>query len=412
MNKKLKILIIHPFFTDSSEHFRGSELVAQSTYKMLKDAGHEVYFFSTDEKPYIDNKDWTKYFIKYHQRFNLSCIWNFEAQNKLNEMLDEIKPDIIHIHGLGRISYSVFPPIFKRKIPAVMTVHDTGIVCPTAKSWDDPKASYCTKCSGCNVLPCILNNCITTKKLISSFNVAIMNLFNKLTRYHSKIDRYITPSQILKKFISSEIPANKIDVVPNFISNSFDEIVPEYKNNASFLYAGSLRDYKGVQTLLEAVKLLPENINLIVAGSGPDEHKYKKYAYENHLKNVRFIGAVSQKEMIKLYNECIAVIVPSLYFEIFGLVVIEAFAAGKLVIASRLGGLAEIIEHGKNGLLVSPGNPIELSQAMKDLYNNYDKTVEMGKFAKKTSKSYSEKIYFEKTLKIYSEVLSDNNILK
>lgn len=400
----MKILIIHPNF--SSEGAKGSEIIAQDTYLLLKNSGHDVYYFATDKKPYLENASWTKYFPKYMPRFSPKWWWNFEAENNLSKMLDDVKPELVHIHITGQLSYSVFKPVFERKIPIVMTVHDTGLLCPVGHGWDNKTNSVCSKCKGLNTFPCIINNCIKTKKRLSSFNMAMWSLINKLTGYNKQINRFITPSKALADYIQcKDIPSSKIEIIPNFLNNNFLNQIHFSNNQDYFLYVGTLADYKGVNILLKAIKELPKEIPFKIIGSGFEENKYKNFAKEKNLNNVEFLGNLDRKQIIKYYSNCISLIVPSNCFETFGMITSEAFACSRPVIASNIGGISEIVEHNKNGFLFEPSNVEQLKEYILKYWNNKNMALLHGQNGYElVQRNYLEKQYLEKIENIYKTI--------
>ena len=404
----MKILIIHPFF--SPEGARGSEIIAQDSYKILKEAGYEVYYFGTNKQPYLENADWTKYFINYKQKFCPEYYWNFKAQQNIKKMLDDISPDIAHVHGTPILSYSVLKPVLNRKIPVVMTIHDPGIICPTRLGWDAKSNTICKKCNSINTTPCIINNCVQTKNLISSFNLAFANFLEKISGYNKKINRFITPSQVLADYVNcKDVPINKIKIIPNFLNNDFLKRVQLSKKQDYFLFVGTLADYKGVNILLEAIKELPKDIPFKIIGSGFQEDEYKRYAKDNNLNNIEFLGNLDREKIINYYQNCISLIVPSNYFEIFGMINIEAFACKRPVIASHIGGIPEIVENNKNGLLFEPDNVEQLKNCILKYWNNKDLAFEHGENGyQKVFEKYTEEKYYNSLIKIYEEVLNES----
>ena len=414
MAVKMKILIIHSFF--SSEGARGAEIIAQDTYKLLKEAGNEVYFFATDKPPYLEDAEWTKYFPIYYSKFTHKYFWNMEAQKNMELFLDAVKPDIVHVHGTHCLSYSIFKPIFDKKIPVVMTVHDTGVLCPVHFGWDTDKKLICRKCKGLNTIPCIIKNCVFTKKRLSSFNMAFANFLEKISGYNRKIEKFIVPSEALGNYIEcKDIPKNKIEVIPNFLNKNFINKINNSDNREYFLYVGTLADYKGVNILLKVIQSLPIEIPFKIVGSGPDEEKYKSFVKENKIFNVEFTGNLDRESIIKYYKNSIALIVPSNYFEIFGMINLEAFAYSKPVIASKIGGIPEIVEHGKTGFLFEPANVGQLKDCILKYWNNKHLAAEHGKNGyNKVRNKYSEEKYLNDLTRLYNKVLrkddNDTNI--
>lgn len=408
----MKILYIHEFFTDSEKN--GANVVAFTCYDLTKnEKNNDVHFFATNKKPYINKEIYSKYFPSHYMTnksflgniiYRINCIYNFNAKKNIEKLLSDFSPDIVHIHSVVELSYSILAPIAKRKIPIVMTVHDLGISCPVM-GINGP----CRKCSK-HILNCIKLKC-SKNNLFFSFYMAIKFMVNKYLLNKYKISQYIAPSEILLKNI--DIDNSKKYCLPNCLDETFNNTTPNYNNKGYFLYVGGLIDIKGVHILLNAISELPKNISFHIVGSGNHEHKYKKYVQDNKLNNVHFVGKKNREELLDEYKNAIAIIVPSNYFETFGMINIEAFANGKPVIASNIGGIPEIVEHNVNGLLFKAGNVEELKQYILKYWNNIDLVIEHGKNAyKKSKKIYSRENYNEKLLNLYNELIRRKNNAK
>ena len=233
-----------------------------------------------------------------------------------------------------------------------------------------------------------------------------INLLEKLTGFNKKIAAFVTPSDALKELVSQgDIIAEKITVIPPNLTEEYMNTIPKYSNNNYFVFVGALYSYKGVPTLLKAMKRVPKDIELHIVGDGNEATIYKDYVSKNNL-NVKFLGTLYNAEKQNEYSNSIAVIVPSNYFEAFGIVNIEAMACGKPVIASNTGGIPEIIDHGKTGFLFKQGDDKELAYYIEKLWNNQDLVINLGKEARKKAEMfYSSENYYNKLLSVYDSVL-------
>lgn len=143
------------------------------------------------------------------------------------------------------------------------------------------------------------------------------------------------------------------------------------------LFVGRMASNKGLATLLEAWVLVP-GATLLLAGDGHLLPVLRARARELGLEErVRFLGALSDEELREAYAACDVAVLPSEY-EAFGIVLLEAMAAGKPVVATRVGGVPEVVEEGKTGLLVPPGDARALAQAVAELLNDGKRAGAMG----------------------------------
>ncbi|MFH0702000.1 MAG: glycosyltransferase family 4 protein [bacterium] len=410
----MKILHINNFFCKHG----GAENSMYREAVLLRENGHEVFFFATDRQPFLE-KDYkyAGYFPKSVPYYSLSKIkalkyifklfYNFEAEHKLDLFLKEIKPDIVHCHC---IPYNLTPAIlracYKNNIPVVMALRSARIMCPsgTLRLKDE---YYCKNelCVSGNPLHCLFNKC-ESKSLARSIIVTTEYLFRKIHKLYDKVSYFVCISEaILELAYRSGIKREKLVLIKNCIDDSYFKIQPEYANKGYFLFVGRLTRDKGVNYLLEAMKKLPD-IELHIAGIGDEEKNLKKQAEKLNLSNVKFLGFKLGKELEQEYRNCIATILPCNWFEAFGLTIIESFAYGKPVIASDVGGIPEIIENGKNGITFEIGNIDKLANAIKKLYLNNDLAVEMGKNGNAKAKTmYNVQDHYNKLIEVYNSLV-------
>jgi glycosyltransferase involved in cell wall biosynthesis len=198
----------------------------------------------------------------------------------------------------------------------------------------------------------------------------------------------------------------KITVINNFINDKYLETEPVYTNKNYFLYAGRLSKEKGVDILIKTMGLIPE-ANLHIVGTGPDEEEFKKLAETLNLKNIEFSGFKKLTELQEEYNNCIATIIPSNYFETFGLTITEAFSRGKPVIGSNIGGIPELIINNETGFTFELENIEDLADKIKFMMDHSEQVIEMGKNArKKVIESFNKETHLNKLLEVYSNAIN------
>lgn len=408
----MKILTVHIFFSP----FGGGEVIAYNTYKLFQKMGHKSYFFATDKKPFFENDyEYLNYFPKYEKL--ISCFirkpynyyWNIGAKNNFHKMLEVIKPDIVHIHGIKWLTYSILDACVELNIPVVQTIHDASMVCPVSTLLLNNK-HYCKdfKCKSGNYYNCIYHNC-SKSGIEGSFRNALFDFIALKTNSYKKISKFITPSIALKNLIVDAnigVPENKIVVINNFLENQYINTEVDYKNKGYFLYSGRLSPEKGVHYLLEAIKELPRDIKFHIVGTGPEEECYKTYIEKNKLTNVKMCGFMERDELLSEYRYCIAGIHPCNWFENFPTSIMEFFASGKPVIGSNIGGISEQIGHNETGFLFKPGNISQLKEYILKYWKNPQLSILHGKNAKqKTINIYNEKRYYDQLISLYKNLI-------
>lgn len=408
---KMRILIVNNFFSS----YGGAEIVLQQESSLLKENGHQVFFFSINKQPLFEKDyEYTDYFPEYidykalskiqSARYFFKAFYNFEAESKLKKFIMKIKPDIVHCHNIHyHLTPSVLKACYNNNIPVVMTLHDSRLMCPGGTLMIKPgrmcKYEFCV--TG-NPLYCLAYKC-KDDKLISSFMVTVENLFNKTGKFYKDISFFICPSKAIYNLAKkSGIKETKLKLIHHYINDSFFNMIPEYSNNGYFLFVGRLSKEKGLNYLLEAMNKLPD-VKLHIVGNGPEEENLRKQAMQLGLNNVEFKGYKSGKDLEIEYKNCIASILPCYWFETFGLTIAETFTYGKPVIASRIGAIPEFVENGKTGITFEPGNINEMAASIKKLHLDNDLVIKMGKQCRNTAeKLFSAKTHYNNLISIYN----------
>jgi glycosyltransferase involved in cell wall biosynthesis len=216
--------------------------------------------------------------------------------------------------------------------------------------------------------------------------------------YDRMVDKYIALTEFSRqKFIQSTFSAEKIIVKPNFLPDP-----PQANYGGDYaVCVGRLSPEKGVDVLIDAWKRLPP-FPLKVAGDGPQRVQLQRLASPN----VEFVGQIEKSEVLNLILQSRFLVFPSLLYETFGRAIIEAFACGKPVIASRLGSAAEIVEDKKTGFLFEPGNPDDLAAKARILIDDTALTEELGRNARREfEEKYTAEKNYTQLLSIYNSVL-------
>ena len=231
-------------------------------------------------------------------------------------------------------------------------------------------------------------------------------------------DKIICPCLDLKKKIHKHTKKNNenIHVVPNGIDidwtlqNTKENTLEKFnlKKDRYFLFMGRLDPIKGIEYLLKAFSRFTSRTNeykLAIAGTGFYENKLKSIA--NSIDNVLFLGHISKMEEKKaLYENSLAVILPSIY-EAFPMVILEALALGKPIIASKVGGIPEIIKNNHNGILVKPGDVLTLEKSLNFIVSNPDVRHQMSVRNRKLAQDkYTHLNMAKMTLEIYNKLLN------
>jgi len=401
----MKILQVNKFYFPKA----GTERYVFELTKLLENKGHEVIPFAMKDKRnlknyfnkyFVSNVDLSKPKIRPSGFKNISrIIYSQEAKKKIEKLVKKTKPDIAHVHNIyHQISPSILSVFKKYNIPVVQTLHDFKLICPNYKLFS--KGTVCERCKKHKYYNAISQKC-SKNSILSGCVLALEMYIHKMLKiYEKNVDIFICPSQFVKnKMIEWGIDNKKLIVIPHFVSLSKFE--PNYENQGYVLYFGRLVEEKGVDILIKAMKELPR-LKLKIVGKGPEKKTLESRILNLGLKNIEFLGYKAGNGLRDLVRNSMFVVCSSISYETFGLVVTEANALGKPVIASNAGALPELIEDRKTGLLFSPGSTEELAKNIKYLIARPDEIREMGKLARrKVEKEFNSELHYQKLIEVY-----------
>jgi glycosyltransferase involved in cell wall biosynthesis len=212
------------------------------------------------------------------------------------------------------------------------------------------------------------------------------------------------------KLLDIGIPQEKIFIRPNFIDSS--SITPAESLGTYVVYLGRLSREKGIWTLVRAFEKL-KGIELKLVGTGPLEDAIRSYVSQRNLQNIRLVGFKSGEEKWELLRNSLFAVVPSEWYEMFPIAVLEAYAAGKPVVASDIGGLANVVRDGKSGMLVQPGSVTDLADKIRYLIERPAEIEAMGRYGRQLVQTeYGPDRAYESLMAIFSAVCGVGQVPK
>lgn len=375
----------------------GAEAVFLNTVDVLRKNGHTVFTLSLDN----DSADENEAFSINSKNVSHNNFYSWNAKKTIEKVIIKTNPDVIHIHSIiGGITYSIFQVIKKYKVPVVATIHDFRLLCPTYVFLNS-KNEICEKCKGRKYYNCLINNC-SPRGRVRSAMLALESYFRDFFYpFNKMIDAFIFVSDFSRNKFCGVYPelAGKSVLISNF-TNEFDK--SDIKGSY-FLFFGRLIKIKGLITLLKAFKEMPEQ-NMIIVGNGELYDVVEK----NKTPNIIMAGFKEGKELKKYIKESSFVLLTSECYETNSMVVIESFAMGKPVIASRIGAVPELVTENKNGYLFTPGNTDELVSKIENASRiNEDKYKAFSETAYNESlRRFTPEKYYSDLVRLYDKVLS------
>lgn len=354
----MKILHVNKFF----DLHGGADIYLQQLIAAQREQGHEVHAFSTKSEKNIPTPD-SSYFV---ERFSLdkregivkdtkkalNYLWNVEAKREFTQMLNEVKPDIVHLHNIyHHLSTSILSPIQKRNIPCVQTLHDYKLACPNYRMFTG--GAPCERCKGGNYSNAIKYHCLATGFLPNALAALEMGMTKTLQSYERTVRLFLCPSRFMQEKMQDwGEPSSKLRYLPNPTQ------LPETKASRGggyLLYVGRLSPEKGLNSFLRAASHVP-TVLIKIAGRGSEEAALKTLVTELGLRNVEFLGFRAPSELAEIRRQAEAIVLPTLSYENASGALLEAMADGIPCLATRIGGNPELVEEGRQGFLAKPGD--------------------------------------------------------
>ena len=407
----MKILIVNKFFRIVG----GSDTYCFNLADALKQAGHEVVFFSMrdsrnwpdkTEDLFVENIDYNTTDPVKKLKYAAKYPYSLAAKRKIEKLLDREKPDVVHLNHIHhQITLSVVSEIKKRNIPMVFVMHDVICACPNYMMLSH--GQVCEKCLGGHFSHCIRERCVKDSLFKSVLAAAEQWNYYRMGVYND-IDAYIAPSAFVRdKVGSSGFTSRPIYHFKNLLP--MDTVYGKTVEREDYiLYFGRLSREKGLPTLLRAVSLMEQKKRLYVAGTGDLRPMLEQFVAENHLEDrVRFLGFLSGEELESTIRRARCVVLASEWYENGPYAIAEASACGTPCIVSNLGGLPEAVEDGVNGYVCQAGNAGDLAQKMDRIFTlspeEYEAMCQAA--VEKAKRDYNAQAYLDKLLALYTELL-------
>ncbi|MFF1320259.1 MULTISPECIES: glycosyltransferase [Streptomyces] len=369
----MRVLVVHNRYASAQPS--GENKVVDQETELLRAAGHQVELFERRSDDIADRSLLGKAALPF------LVPWNPAVRTELAARLRAERPDVVHVHNVfPLLSPAVLAACADAGVPAVATLHNYTQVCPPGTLQRDGRP--CTECVGSAApLPAVRHGCYRGSRL-ATVPLAVSMSVNR-RRWWSGVERFLCISAAQRDvLVRAGMPAERLVVKHNFVPDPDDR-----RSGAGehVLYLGRLAEAKGVRLLMTAWDELAAaggvGVPLVIAGTGPLEQEVTAWAAGRD--DVRYAGLYDTAECRKAIARSVAVVAPSTWLEAFGLVVVEAMAAGVPVVAAGHGAFVELVEDGVTGLLHRPGESGSLASCIRRIAAGPDRNREMGRAARR-----------------------------
>jgi glycosyltransferase involved in cell wall biosynthesis len=384
----MRILAIHNFYQQAG----GEDESVKQQIRVLESRGHDVYWFSRHNNE-IPN-------FSLPRKFSLLLVptWSIRSYRDISEALTRISPDVAHFHNFfPLISPSAHHACARKGIAVVQTLHNYRLLCSNGLLYRQHE--ICEECISNDLWRGIYHGCYRRSRLQTA-PVALMLALHRLLRtWNRAVDVFIAPSEFSRhKLCVGGISESKIQVSPDFL---LEDPGPSNDRREYAVFVGRLGQEKGLCTLLQSWEGLPR-VPLKIIGDGPLRSWIEEYITRKRMSQIEVLGNVAHSIVIEHLKKAFFLIMPSSIYETFGRVIIEAYAAGTPVIASRIGAIRELVREERTGLLFEPGSITDLSAKVRNALENPAKLRIWGLEARlEYEEKYNAEKYYQRLMEIY-----------
>jgi glycosyltransferase involved in cell wall biosynthesis len=392
----MKILLVHNFYGSSAPS--GENTVYLAERELLRQNGHRVLEFTRQSDE-----------IRARGAAGLaagacSAPWNPFSAAGIRRMLQREQPDVMHVHNtFPLISPSLFHAARSFPVATVLTLHNYRLFC--AAGIPERGGVPCTDClDRRSALPALRHGCYRQSRLATLPMAAMIALHRRLGTWRSCVDAFIALTSFQQQTMAGAgLPARRIAVKPHFYADP-PPPVPWSRREQKAVYVGRLGDYKGVHILVEAWKRWGKSAPwLEIIGEGPERARLEAMALGAP---ITFSGQLGFGQVQERLARARLLLLPSLCFEGFPMVIREAFALGVPVAGSRLGSIPCIVDQGTSGVLFAPGEPEDLLGAVRGLWQEPARLEAMGEGARREfSLKYGAEANHRLLLDIYRQAM-------
>ena len=347
----MRILDIHNRYLNRG----GEDESFDAEVRMLREGGEDV------EEFVVDNRSAGRLDTI---RGALRTIWNPDTPRRVEAICRQFHPDVAVVHNFfPLVSPTVYRGCARAGVPVAQHIENYRLFCPVAVF--HRAGHVCEDCLGWPLaLPGVVHRCYR-RSFAASLTVALMSgLHRALGTWRRAVDRYIAVSEFTRqKCVAGGLPPGKLCVKPNFVHPE-----PRTGDGAEgyVLFVGRLVREKGLETLLDAWMAGVPGTALKIVGDGPEEARLKAQTEGRH--GIGWLGRQTAERTSELMAKAAVLVFPTLLYETFGRVVIEAYARGTPVIASRIGAVAELVEERRTGYLFPPGDTAALAGLLRQFF--------------------------------------------
>ena len=353
--QQLSVVVVH----EKYQQFGGEDVAVAADLALLERNGHRIEYYERDNDEINDLGPIGK------ARIAAGTVWSKRSRRSLAAVLERFRPQVVHVHNtFPLLSPSIYRAAKERDIPVVQSIHNYRLICPTGALLRDGR--LCAECVGRRLpLPAVRHACYHSSRSQTAVVAAMHATHTVMKTWERDVDLFLPVSHhVLHRLIeAAAIPPDRAMVRNNHLSPDPGLRRPD-SDRGYAVFVGRLSHEKGVEVLVRAAAQVPE-LQVRVVGDGPERGRVVRLARELQADNVSFLGQLPRPDALEEIRGARCLVLPSIWEEPMGLVLIEAAALGVPIIGSNIGGTPEVVVPG-TGFLFARADVSALATSLRD----------------------------------------------
>lgn len=386
----MRILQVHNY----TQQRGGADEAVEQEAALLQQHGHAIAVYQRH------NDEIKDFSVARQAQLFFEPTWSRQTYRDVTQQIRTFQPDVLHCHSFfPLVSPSVYAAAAAQGVPVVQTLHEYRLLCPVG--WLLRDGQLCTECVDHSLLRGIRYGCYQGSAAKTAAVALMLQVHRWRRTWWRQVQLFVTPTEFARQtFRASGLLPDRIWVHPNFLS--VDPGVSQQPRTGA-LFVGRLSAEKGIVTLLNAWRQLP-HVPLHIIGAGPLQNWVETFIAAHQLAQVTCLGYQPLPAVLAAMKQAQFLLLPSIFYETFGRTIMEAYATGTPVIASRLGAMAELVQVGETGWLCAPGDAADLATTVQQAIAAPDQCRRFGQQARQFYDAhFTPAIAYQRLLAIYQQ---------
>lgn len=344
--RRFRVLIVHNRYRQRG----GEDAVVDAEAALLLRHGHVVDAYERDNRELVNRTA---------GQVLLDSLWSARSRRDLHALIASFRPDVVHVHNsFPLISPSAHAAAHERGLPVIQSLHNFRLLCPQGMLLRDGRP--CDDCVGRAPWPAVRHRCYHGSWSHSAGAALMLQAHRLRGTWQHDVTLYLALNRYCAQTLArGGLPRERIRIKPNFVDLPAPPAGEREGEREGLLFVGRLSPEKGTALLAAAAARRSSGPPIQVIGDGPERAKLA------HRPGLQLLGEQPRTAVTQAMQRAVALVLPSLAAEAFPRTLVEAFACGLPVIASRAGALPELVRHGDTGLLFESGDEHALVAAMQ-----------------------------------------------